>query len=71
MSEWQPIETAPKDGTEVLLWDGGVYLGHWLSKTWVWVMAPRDAIDHRAHLDWCHPTRWMPLPEPPVSPVQK
>jgi hypothetical protein len=71
LSEWRPIETARKDETEVLLWDGGVYVGHWLDGTWVWVMAPRDAIDRQLHLDWCHPTHWMPLPDPPVSPVQK
>jgi hypothetical protein len=31
MSEWQPIDTAPQDATEVLLWreDAGVLLGRW------------------------------------------
>ena len=26
---WQPIETAPKDGTPVLLWDGEIHEAFW------------------------------------------
>jgi hypothetical protein len=30
--EWQPIETAPKDGTWVELWRGKSHIGHWMPK---------------------------------------
>ena len=64
MSEWQPIETAPKE-TPVLISDGSnvqiscqIYEPlDWESGTggfWLW-----DTIDD--HL----PTHWMPLPEIP------
>ena len=29
MSDWQPIETAPRDGTRVMLWRGFADLGKW------------------------------------------
>jgi len=50
-SEWQPIETAPKD-QEILVWAHGI--GQWVSKFAWW-----DCGAHRK------PTHWMPLPEPP------
>ena len=70
MSDWQPIETAPKDGTEVLLAIptygvgptfefavGGFFNGAWFGEE-------DDAYDadEAAYQD---PTHWMPLPEPP------
>lgn len=64
--EWQPIETAPKDGTRVLLWvppmiagnvelSGYATAGRWDSLGW------HSGITTLA----CQPTLWMPLPRPP------
>jgi len=66
---WKPIETAPQDGTFVLLYDDGYkhssnsYLiaqfdgGVWWGK---------KTNSGRAII-WQEATHWMPLPEPPVS----
>ncbi len=63
MSEWQPIETAPRDGTEVLTFGKhGTSVLFWddeyaAEKCWreksAW-LALRD-----------EPTHWMPLPPAP------
>jgi hypothetical protein len=75
MSEWQPIETAPKDGTKMLGWAPHKLINDpkfrvvtmwWKDTKWRGVGAPA--------FDWCStesgsligdPTHWMPLPEPP------
>ncbi len=63
MSEWQPIETAPKDGSMVIvaLLDalGGVA---WVSNA---VFVDRDARWSNKSFWLYQPTHWMPLPEPP------
>ena len=73
MSEWQPIKTAPKDGTRILVWidPGYITVGYWLT----------DSHKDRPKPFWGHelcgsrtsrarklpPTHWMSLPEPPVK----
>jgi hypothetical protein len=74
MSEWQPIETAPKDGRHILVYPG-TYNGVTASPA-RWerddgVKAPRP---YWLRLDaWSviksrclTPTHWMPMPEPPT-----
>lgn len=62
-TEWQPIETAPKDGTCILVFD----------------TAHRITISYNCNFDtnWSvmwdntrteiNPTHWMPLPKPPQN----
>lgn len=65
MSEWQPIETAPQDGTRILLCDDRckpfpTLLGRWCHGAW-W----SDATNSGASIVWSDATHWMPLPAPP------
>ncbi|MCA3186971.1 MAG: DUF551 domain-containing protein [Cupriavidus sp.] len=71
MSEWQPIETAPKDGRVVLLCvkvNGspfvatGGYDSHWTGQCWV--------LDNRRIPSGSSITHWMPLPKPPADAVE-
>lgn len=62
MSEWQPIETAPRDGTHMLLFREHVYfIGYWATKAQSW----RVNADGLPMIN-PPPTHWMPLPEPPA-----
>jgi hypothetical protein len=78
MSDWQPIETAPKDGTPILGTDGArLARFHWHTYTWprqssIWLQhgctAWSEEVDvHNFEGTWesFEPTHWMPLPEPP------
>lgn len=51
--QWRPIETAPKDGTWVLLWiEDSASLGFWNGRTWD---------DGDFYDDLGSPSYWMPL----------
>lgn len=68
--EWQPIETAPRDGTRVLVWVPK-YAEHFVAALMTcpddgdqqWIVArfhePKISVIAPS------PTHWMPLPEPP------
>ncbi len=60
---WQPIKTAPKDGTRILIrasYGIGVMYGRW-----------RERHGRFAFAECCgrnvDPTHWMPLPKPPEA----
>jgi hypothetical protein len=71
VSEWQPIETAPKDGEWILaavidLPCGGIYLSMPRSENW----RPNNySFGGGLWKDWSgtgvNVTHWMPLPAPP------
>ena len=70
MSEkWLPIESAPKDGTKIVL--GGptwVDVGSW--DDWYDQSAPGwfSETNHNGYISaGLDPTHWMPLPPPPGS----
>ena len=79
MSEWEPMQTAPRNGTEVLLQvkiragiRGRCLVGHFMD-------GGHCIEDHppisRGWYFWngkmfdvaSEPTHWMPLPDPPVN----
>jgi hypothetical protein len=62
MSEWQKIETAPKDGTRILVfshcdYESGYNLNQAVFKNGWWVEQYCN--------EYVFPTHWMPLPNPP------
>lgn len=66
MSDWQPIETAPKDGTVIILYNrrGIVAAGAWLNIDGF----PWEFFDGTTETNgWgaVSVTHWQPLPEPP------
>jgi hypothetical protein len=57
---WQPIETAPKDGTMILVWfseAARAMLLWWFDDHWRFLGSTTIPI--------VYPTHWMPIPEGP------
>lgn len=67
MSEWQPIETAPKDESGPSIWlgdTGGMLPCYWRHGEWFHTYADTPI----RFIEGFTPTHWMPIPKPPVTP---
>jgi hypothetical protein len=72
--DWQPIDTAPKDGTMLLLWSMGIHLGSWRvddgysgDKEPSWFDNSCDSFTTGYSATPLNPTHWKHLPEPPTG----
>lgn len=67
--EWQPIETAPKDGTHILLYsDQDVLEGYWCDGRKRFIETGYCFVGCGCCADsLTPPTHWMPLPPPPSN----
>ena len=70
--EWRPIETAPKDGTWVLLGSNGTdsSSGTWVTQGYFYDEGWRGETTDDGAPGYCvlhdsQPTHWLPLPTPP------
>lgn len=61
MGDWQDISTAPRDGTEVL-----VYVPRRLGALYAGASNPTGVQWWSRNLGDVQPTHWMPLPAPPL-----
>ena len=70
-SQWQPISTAPKDGTEVLVYglssraefnEPGRYVAQWCK---AYGLGPDWYMTGTEEPVYVKATKWMPLPQPP------
>jgi hypothetical protein len=78
-ARWQPIETAPKDGTYILVASAsGPWVAHWapvavsgyrFEQPWRSVMLNHDHIHGATR--YLPPTHWMPLPDAPTASASK
>lgn len=74
MSEWQPIETAPKDRTRILVLAAKSYsksTSHMAMRMEVdfWHNTKSDGYNGYGHFngEFYPATHWMPLPAPPTQ----
>lgn len=81
LPQWQPIETAPRDGRDFLvLTASGPVVAHWREESVTIIGARRGSRGHglRSPEGWIlngvtsrtvivTPTHWMPIPAPPTT----
>ena len=72
--QWQPIESAPKDGTRIMLWEqysDVPFVGWWVPSAWTVSHEHVDAVGGWEgaivvdRIEQKFITHWMPLPQPP------
>jgi hypothetical protein len=66
-SAWRPIEEAPRDGTDVLIYVAATaeqFVGYWRDDSNAFVIAPNGRGGWSGLKD---PTHWQPLPPPPSA----
>ena len=82
---WQTIDSAPKDGTRILAWDGKTQEVIWWGTVRINARDFENPDAMEDFTDWfwggfddeyyCYdvfePTHWMPLPNPPQCPEVK
>jgi hypothetical protein len=73
MNDWQPIATAPKDGSDILLFNGSSqrmqvcswgYDDLFKSEPKEWIFGESQG-EHNEYSVFDNPSHWMPLPPPP------
>ncbi len=80
LTGWQPIETAPQDGTEILL--GHFFVdeeNHYCGTRWLWIASGSVADDGKFDCEFTDEyftpegyhkvTHWMPMPATPAIPA--
>lgn len=72
-AQWRPIETAPKDGTSILVtdarvedWTQVVWWDDEVMTDWKWAHSDADGLWHKDSF-----THWMPLPVAPALTDEK
>lgn len=78
MSEWQPIKSAPKDGTPILIFNPRNDRKPVCEAAWAYdyegapgYWATPHGVKGRGYTILPEaPTHWMPLPEPPASGIE-
>jgi hypothetical protein len=68
MDEWLPMETAPRNEDDVLLWAGRVEIGYFSSVSGRWLSRDERHVNERPKR--LEPRCWMPLPTAPVAKME-
>ena len=70
-SQWQTMESAPRDGQSIIVYDGMVHIAFWSDAVWVEKKKGETGgwCSFLSRSDTCShfPTNWMPLPAAPPT----